>query len=174
MGVDPNHEEEREVMSVPESLETLVANLFVGGRVHQYHDQEHEMTSYASRLRVVNLESNLFPNLSALNVEKVYVVGGSMNHGPESHGIGNLSVEPDVFIGREQPLQLGPEYAKNISKHWEEDQTTVEGKNETCTTGDPHGPSQTIESSELFVVSLTVPPITKEEEVKTIEDNVEG
>lgn len=44
MGVDANHEEEREVVSVPENFETLLANLVVCGSIHQDHDQKHEMT----------------------------------------------------------------------------------------------------------------------------------
>jgi len=42
--VDADHEEEREVMRIPESLEALVTNLIVGGGVHEDHDKEHEMT----------------------------------------------------------------------------------------------------------------------------------
>lgn len=63
MGVETNHEEEREMMSVPENLESLGADLVVGSSVHEEHDEEHEMTGDASWLRIVDLESNLLPYL---------------------------------------------------------------------------------------------------------------
>jgi hypothetical protein len=55
MGPKGNHEKEREVMSVPESLEALMTNLVMGGRVHDKHDEEHEMTSDATGLRIMYL-----------------------------------------------------------------------------------------------------------------------
>jgi hypothetical protein len=60
MGPKTDHEKEREVMGVPESLETLVTNLVMGGCVHEEHDEEHEMASDATRLRIMDLQSN-FP-----------------------------------------------------------------------------------------------------------------
>jgi hypothetical protein len=120
VGVKSNHEKERQMVSVPESLETLVADLVVGGGVHGKHDQEHEVAGDAAWLRVVNLECNLLSNLcengmsqlldqyhttlsltSPLNIDEVDVVSGRVNHGPECHGICHLSVEPDVLVGGE-------------------------------------------------------------------------
>ena len=63
MGVQTDHEEERKVVRVPESLKALVANLVVRRGVHEDHDQEHEVAGDASRLRVVNVQGNLGPNL---------------------------------------------------------------------------------------------------------------
>ena len=44
MGVETDHEEERKVVRVPESLEALVADLVVRSGVHEEHDEKHEMT----------------------------------------------------------------------------------------------------------------------------------
>lgn len=63
MGVEPDHEEEREVVRVPESLEALVANLMVGGRVHKDHDEEHEVASDASSLLVVDIKGSDWADL---------------------------------------------------------------------------------------------------------------
>jgi hypothetical protein len=60
MGIKSNHEEEGKVVSVPERLEALVADLVVRRGVHYEHDKKHEMTSDATGLRVMNLESCLF------------------------------------------------------------------------------------------------------------------
>ena len=38
MGIQTNHEEEREVVRIPEGLETLVANLVVGSGIHEEHN----------------------------------------------------------------------------------------------------------------------------------------
>jgi len=83
-------------------------------------------------------------------------------------------MEPDVFVGRERPLKLGSNNTNDISKHRDEDETSVKGKDETCTTGSPYGPLKSIQSSELGIGSLTVPPITEEEEVETVENYIEG
>jgi hypothetical protein len=53
VGVKGDHEEEREVVGVPEGLKTLAANLVVGGCVHDEHDKQHEVTSDATGLFVV-------------------------------------------------------------------------------------------------------------------------
>lgn len=58
MRVESNHEEECEVMSVPECLKALVANFPVRRGVHQHDDEKHEMTSDASSLRIVDLQSD--------------------------------------------------------------------------------------------------------------------
>lgn len=49
------HEKECQVMCVPKCLKALIANLPVGGRVHENHDEEHEMASDSSRLLVVDI-----------------------------------------------------------------------------------------------------------------------
>lgn len=54
VGVEADHEEEREVVGVPERLEALRADLVVRSRVHQNHDEEHEVTGNAARLGVMD------------------------------------------------------------------------------------------------------------------------
>lgn len=54
--VDADHEEERQVVSVPERLETLLANFCVGGTVHEDHNEQHDMASDTARLAVVDVE----------------------------------------------------------------------------------------------------------------------
>ena len=68
MGVETEHEEECEVVCVPERLKALLADLVVGGGVHDKHDKEHEVASDATGLRVVNLLGRLLANLC--NVSK--------------------------------------------------------------------------------------------------------
>ena len=63
MGVETDHEEERKVVRVPESLEALVADLVVRSGVHEEHDEKHEMTGDTARLGVVNGERNLGADL---------------------------------------------------------------------------------------------------------------
>ena len=63
MGVETDHEEEREVVRVPEGLEALVTDLVVRGGVHEDHDEKHEVAADATRLGVVNVESDLRTNL---------------------------------------------------------------------------------------------------------------
>jgi hypothetical protein len=62
MCVQADHEEEREMMRIPERLEALVTDLVMGGCVHEKHNQKHEVTSDAARLRIVDLLSKLLPD----------------------------------------------------------------------------------------------------------------
>lgn len=62
MCVKTDHEEERKMVCIPEHLKALIANLVMGGSVHDKHDQKHEVTSNTPRLRIVNLLSGLLPN----------------------------------------------------------------------------------------------------------------
>ncbi len=54
--VEADHKEERQVVSVPERLEALLANFCVGGTVHEDHDEQHDMASDTARLAVVDVE----------------------------------------------------------------------------------------------------------------------
>jgi hypothetical protein len=63
VSVNADHEEEGQVVCVPEGFETLLADLVVCGCVHEHHDQEHEMASNSTRLSVVNLLGGLLADL---------------------------------------------------------------------------------------------------------------
>lgn len=63
MGVEADHEEEREMVSVPEGLEALVSDFVVSGRVHEDHDEEHEVACDTASLSVVNIQRPLRTNL---------------------------------------------------------------------------------------------------------------
>jgi hypothetical protein len=58
------------VVSVPESLKGLLSDPVVSGRVDQQHAKQHDVSGNTSCFGVVNLESNLRTDLSALNVEE--------------------------------------------------------------------------------------------------------
>ncbi len=49
-----------------------------------------------------------------------------MDHSPKRHRIGNLTVEPDVFIGGEKPREPGTNNANNISEHRYQNQACIE------------------------------------------------
>jgi hypothetical protein len=63
-------------------------------------------------------------------------------------------MEPDVFIGREQPGELGTNDTDDIAEHWEEDETSVVGENKTGTTGCPNRVLEAIQSDEFLVCCL--------------------
>jgi len=63
-------------------------------------------------------------------------------------------MEPDVFIGREQPRKLGTNNTNDVAKHREEDETTIVGENEASTTRSPDGEPETIQSGEFLVCVL--------------------
>ena len=59
MSEEADHEEESEVVGVPEYLESLLPNLVMSRRVHKDHDEKHKVSCYTTGLRVVDLLGKL-------------------------------------------------------------------------------------------------------------------
>lgn len=111
VGVESQEKDEGEVVSIPEGLEALLANLVVRSRVHEKHAQQHDMASDSTRLGVVNLERSLGTELGLFYVEEAVnvriplwflssllnlldVMGEGVNDGKEEHRVGSLTMEP--------------------------------------------------------------------------------
>jgi len=77
-----------------------------------------------------------------------------MDHGPERHGISHLSVEPDIFIGRKYPRELGTNDTNNVAEHRKEDETTGVGEDKTSATRCPNRVREAIQSGEFIVCLL--------------------
>lgn len=75
----------------------------------------------------------------------------SMDHCPECHGVSDLSVEPDVFIGREEPSEFRTDDTDDIAQHWNENQTAVKRKDKPSTTRNPDRPFETVEDRKLLI-----------------------
>jgi len=103
-------------------------------------------------------------------------------------------VEPDVLIGGEKPGELWSDYANDVSQHWNEDEATIVGKDESCASRGPNGDLQGVEARkcrvgclwkatvscclpawqrEEIVTHLRIPSIREEEEVGTVKEDVE-
>jgi hypothetical protein len=63
VSVESNHEKECEMVSVPKSLEALVADLVVSSGVNEEHDKKHEMPSDASCLGIMDIKSRFWAHL---------------------------------------------------------------------------------------------------------------
>lgn len=154
MRKESEHEKECKMMSVPKHFETLFPDLMVGGRVHQEHDEEHKMTSDTAGLGIVYFLRSLLANFcisisftlsrklliiltSDLDINKVHVVSRGVNCCPKSHGVCHLSMEPYVFIGREEPCNLGSNNTNDVAQHGKKNETTIIRKNEASTTRRP-------------------------------------
>lgn len=70
VGVEPKHEGDEQVVSVPERLKGLLTNLGMGGRVHEEHTKKHDVAGDASCLGVMDLERCLLADLGYFNVEE--------------------------------------------------------------------------------------------------------
>ncbi len=68
------------MVSVPESLERLLANLGVGGCIHQKHAQHHNVTSDTSSFRVVDLNRSDRTNLVLLDVKEAVIWSADVAH----------------------------------------------------------------------------------------------
>ena len=119
MRIETDHKEKCKVVRVPKCFKALVANLVVGSSVHKDHDEQHEVTSDTTSLRVVDVEGYLLTNFyndrlldhqssrlwlrltRALDIDEVDIVSSGVHHRPESHLVRNLPVEPNVLVGRE-------------------------------------------------------------------------
>jgi hypothetical protein len=58
------------MVSIPKGFEGLLANLRMGGRVHQQHAQEHNVTSNSTSLGIMNLNSSDRSDLSTFDIEE--------------------------------------------------------------------------------------------------------
>src|SRR4051812_4551249 len=104
------------MVSVPESLERLLSDLVVCGCVHEQHAEQHDMTSYASWLGVMDLNCCDGSNLCFLDVEEVDIMSKNVDHGEDEHCVGTLSVEPHGLIEGKK-LELGSDEAHQIPAH---------------------------------------------------------
>lgn len=59
------------MMRVPECLIGLLANPLMGRRVHQKHDEQHDVAGKAAWLGVHDCPGHLLANLRALDIEHV-------------------------------------------------------------------------------------------------------
>jgi len=84
----------------------------------------------------------------SFNINEVYVVCSGMNHCPEGHRVCDLTVEPDILIGGEEPSQVRTNNPNDVAKHWKEDKTTIVCEDKTSPTRSPNRPCKTIECSQ--------------------------
>lgn len=139
VGVETDHEEEGEMMGIPKRFKALLADFVVGGTVHDYHDEEHDMAGDATGLLVVNVEGVSRTELATFDVDKVDIVRGGVDHGPESHRVRDLTMEPNVLVCREKPCHVWANDTDNVAEHRDEDEEAIDGEYETGTTRSPDG-----------------------------------
>jgi hypothetical protein len=75
----------------------------------------------------------------------------SVDHCPKGHRVGDLTVEPDVLIGGEEPGEPWSEYANEVPQHWEEDEAAIESEDEPRTSRGPNGILQGVEARKYGV-----------------------
>lgn len=63
-----------QVVSVPERLERLLPYPVMRSRVHEQHTEKHDVPSDSTCLGVVDLKSDLWPDLALLNIMEAAVV----------------------------------------------------------------------------------------------------
>lgn len=73
--VEGKEEGDEQVMSIPKRLKRLLANAGMRSRVHEHHTQQHNVTSNAACLGVVDLDGADGTNLSLFDIVKVDIVG---------------------------------------------------------------------------------------------------
>ena len=76
--------------------------------------------------------------------------------GEEGHGVGDLSVEPEVLVEREE-LDLWPQEPHEGSAYGEENPHAVKRQDETCASRNPHRVLQSVETRQTVVSGLLVP-----------------
>ena len=116
MRVHAQEERDEQMMRVPEGLEGLSSYSMMSRGIHQEHTQEHDVSSDASSLCIVNLNCCFGSNLVALDVEEVDVVSRHMDDCKDEHRIGNLPMEPLRLI-EGQPSDVRSEESHQISTH---------------------------------------------------------
>lgn len=117
----------------------------MGGGIHEQHAQKHDMASHTAGLSVVNLDSRFGSDLGLLDVEEagflsvtarfqrsarvnlLDVVSRNVDDGEEQHGVGNLTMEPQVLVqGQEPDLRTDPSH--DGPTYGKQDQGGIDGQ----------------------------------------------
>lgn len=142
--VHAQKEGDEQVVSVPERLERLLSNSVVSSRVHQQHAEKHHVAGNSTGLGVVDLKRQHGSDLRPLNVEKAApllvivrpigkraikclldVVSSNVANSEEQHGVGDLTMEPQILIQWEEP-ELRAQEPDQRPTYWQEDEECVE------------------------------------------------
>lgn len=131
------------------------------------------MASETTGLPVVDIKRISRTDLSPLDVDEVDVMSRGVDHCPKGHGIGDLTMEPDVFVGGEEPGELGTDDFDDVPEHGDENHEAVIGQDETSATGAPDGVCEGVETSQTIIGCLGIPPITEDKTLGAIPQNIE-
>ena len=154
-------------MRVPESLVALLSDLRVRGGEHEQHAQEHDMSSNATSLHVVDLHGGFGSHERAFHVVKVDIVRGNMHDGPEEHGVGDLAVKPLTLVQR-QPSDFGPYVPEQVPAHGQDDNHGVDAQAEAGSARKPDAECEGVECFQAFIAGLLVPSEDEKEDVEAM------
>lgn len=70
VGVETQHERDKEMMRVPKRLKGLLPDPSVGGGVHEQHTQQHDMARDSAGLGIMDLDGSLRAKLMFLDIEE--------------------------------------------------------------------------------------------------------
>lgn len=110
----------------------------------------------------MDVQCCFFADLASLDVNKIHIVGRSVDRGPERHRVGHLFMEPDIFVDREEVTQPWADDTDNVAKQGDEDQASIESENKASTTRDPDGVLESIKGREPMIGILRPPAVDKE------------
>lgn len=79
-----------------------------------------------------------------------------VDNGEKHHGVGELSVHPEVLVEREEP-DLWPNKPHNCPADREQDEHPVDAQNQAGTSGYPHGILKCVEAGQALIRRLFVP-----------------
>lgn len=152
VGVETKEKRDKQVVSVPESLEGLLTNSVVSCGVHEKHTQQHHVAGGTTRLRVVNLNCGLCTNLQSLDIEEAVqwcisilvspvfslsfffarpkeclldIVRGGVGDAKDQHSICDLPMEPNVLVQGDE-ADLGPDPPHDRSADGQQNQHSID------------------------------------------------
>lgn len=165
--------DERQMVGIPERLERLVPLTLLGGRVHQDHTQQHNMSRHTGRTLIQQLSTTHREAVDAFHMQLVHledinIMTDGMNGRTDNNRISRNLVEPDILIDRNQLVEEGDsEDTEDVSTDGEEDDGTIPDETDTPSTGDPEGVVEgSVEVDKVGIVLDT-------EDAKDEEDDVE-
>lgn len=100
----------------------------MGGCEHEQHAQQHDMASDTTGLLIMNLKSGNGSNLGEFDVVEVDVVSACVEAGEEKHGVGELTMHPQVLVEWEE-TNLGSNPTHDSSAYGEKDKHAVDTEN---------------------------------------------
>ena len=107
-----------------------------------------------NQINIFNIWARQRKRTGTFHIDKVDIMGRGMGHRPEGHGVGDLSMEPNVLVGGKEPCKLGTDDTNDVAQHRDKDETAIECEYQTGATRNPNREFEAVQTGKPGVRCL--------------------